>query len=82
MAYSDFLDKELIQFSRYDNTRSIPCMADGFKPSQRKVLFGAFKRRLTNEIKVVQFSGYISELRIIMENSRLMILLLVWHKIL
>ena len=34
MAYSDFLDKELIQFSRYDNTRSIPCMADGFKPSQ------------------------------------------------
>lgn len=61
MAYIDFLDKELIQFSRYDNTRSIPCMADGFKPSQRKVLFGAFKRKLTNEIKVVQFSGYISE---------------------
>lgn len=61
MAYSDFMDKELIQFSRYDNARSIPCAVDGLKPSQRKVLFGAFKRKLTSEIKVVQFSGYVSE---------------------
>lgn len=61
MAYKDFLDKELILFSRYDNTRSIPCVIDGFKPSQRKVLFGAFKRKLTSEIKVIQFSGYVSE---------------------
>ena len=55
MAYKDFLDKELILFSRYDNARSIPCVIDGFKPSQRKVLFGAFLRNLVREIKVVQF---------------------------
>ena len=61
MAYKDFLDKELILFSRYDNARSIPCVIDGFKPSQRKVLFGAFLRNLVREIKVVQFSGYVSE---------------------
>ena len=61
MAYNDFIHKELIQFSRYDNSRSIPCMVDGFKPSQRKVLFGAFKRKLKSEIKVIQFSGYVSE---------------------
>ena len=61
MAYKDFMDKELILFSRYDNARSIPCVIDGFKPSQRKVLFGAFLRKLTREIKVIQFSGYVSE---------------------
>lgn len=36
-------------------------MIDGLKPSQRKVLFGCFKRNLTKEIKVIQLSGYISE---------------------
>ena len=61
MAYKDFIDKELILFSRYDNTRSIPCVVDGLKPSQRKVLFGAFKRKLYSEIKVIQFSGFVSE---------------------
>lgn len=35
-----------------DNKRSIPCLVDGFKPSQRKVLFSCFKRNLKNEIKV------------------------------
>lgn len=35
-----------------DNKRSIPCLVDGFKPSQRKVLFSCFKRNLKKEIKV------------------------------
>jgi DNA topoisomerase-2 len=35
-----------------DNIRSIPSMADGLKPGQRKVIFAAFKRNLTKEIKV------------------------------
>ena len=35
-----------------DNVRSIPSMVDGFKPGQRKVLFGCFKRKLKKEIKV------------------------------
>ena len=57
----DFIDKELILFSRYDVERSIPSVVDGLKPSQRKVLFGAFKRNMTNDTKVAQFSGYVAE---------------------
>ncbi|BGP57010.1 DNA topoisomerase 2 [Rhodotorula sphaerocarpa] len=57
----DFINKELILFSMADNVRSIPSVVDGFKPGQRKVLYGCFKRKLKNEIKVGQLSGYISE---------------------
>jgi DNA gyrase/topoisomerase IV subunit B len=57
----DFIHKDLIHFSNDDLSRSIPNMLDGLKVSQRKVLFSAFKRNLTNEIKVSQFAGYVSE---------------------
>lgn len=57
----DFVDKELILFSRYDVERSIPSAVDGLKPSQRKVLYAAFKRNMTKDIKVAQFSGFVSE---------------------
>ena len=58
----DFVNKDLIHFSHEDNIRSIPDLVDGLKPSQRKILFGAFKRKLDNdEIKVAQLSGYVSE---------------------
>ena len=61
VTFQDFVHKEMIHFSKYDCERSIPNMIDGLKTSQRKILFSAFKRKLTNEIKVAQFSGYISE---------------------
>jgi DNA topoisomerase-2 len=57
----DFINKELILFSMADNVRSIPSVVDGFKPGQRKVLFGCFKRNLKSEAKVAQLVGYISE---------------------
>ena len=57
----DFINKDLIHFSNYDNIRSIPNVCDGLKPSQRKILYSAFKRNLTSEIKVAQFAGYVSE---------------------
>jgi hypothetical protein len=41
--------------------RSIPSVVDGLKPSQRKVLFSCFKRRLKEDIKVVQLGGYVAE---------------------
>ena len=59
--YEDFINKELIHFSTYDCARSIPNMVDGLKISLRKILYSAFKRKLTHEIKVAQFSGYVSE---------------------
>ena len=61
LSYEWFVNRELIHFSQYDNERSIPNVVDGFKPSQRKILFAAFKKGLTKEIKVAQFSGYVSE---------------------
>lgn len=44
-----------------DNMRSIPSVADGLKPGQRKVMYGCFKRNLKKEIKVAQLGGYVSE---------------------
>ena len=34
---------------------------DGLKPSQRKILFGCFKRGLKAEVRVAQLAGYVSE---------------------
>lgn len=61
VKYNEFIDHEMVHFSTYDCARSIPNAMDGLKISQRKVLYAAFKRRLTTEIKVAQFSGYVSE---------------------
>lgn len=61
VTYTEFIHKEFKHFSNADNDRSIPSIVDGLKESQRKVLFGAFKRNLTQECKVSQVSGYISE---------------------
>lgn len=61
ISYDEFVNKELILFSHADNQRSIPHLIDGFKPSQRKVLYSCFKRNLKQEIKVAQLAGYVSE---------------------
>jgi len=61
VGYADFINKELVAFSKYDVMRSIPCMVDGFKPGQRKVIFCCFKRNLKSDVKVAQLAGYISE---------------------
>jgi DNA topoisomerase-2 len=61
VSYNDFINKELIHFSKYDCERSIPNLMDGLKISQRKILFSAFKKKLDKELKVAQFSGYVSE---------------------
>jgi DNA topoisomerase II len=59
--YEDFIDREMIHFSKYDCERSIPNLMDGFKTSTRKILFAAHKKNLKSEIKVAQFAGYVSE---------------------
>jgi DNA topoisomerase-2 len=61
VAYSQFVNEELIHFSNSDNLRSLPHLLDGQKPSQRKILFGCFKRNLKSEVKVAQLAGYVSE---------------------
>merc|ERR1719262_258642 len=61
LTYTDFVHKELVLFAQYDVMRSIPSVVDGFKPTQRKIMFCSFKKKLKNDIKVAQFVGYISE---------------------
>jgi DNA topoisomerase-2 len=61
VTYEEFIGEELIHFSKYDCDRSIPNLMDGLKTSLRKILFAAFKKNLTSEIKVAQFTGYVSE---------------------
>lgn len=62
ITIKEFVHQELIHFSNYDNIRSIPSIADGFKPSQRKVLFACIKRNLINELKVAQLAAAVAEI--------------------
>jgi len=61
ITIKDFVHRELIHFSNYDNIRSIPSLSDGFKPSQRKVLYACLKRNLINELKVAQLASNVAE---------------------
>lgn len=59
-----FINKELIHFSNDDCLRSIGCICDGLKPSQRKVLYGAILKKLNDikdEIRVSQLASFVSE---------------------
>ena len=61
IEYNTFIHKEFINYSQASVLRAIPAIHDGLKPSQRKVLYCGLIRNLTNEIKVSQFSGSVSE---------------------
>ena len=61
LPYEEFVHRDLIHFSYYNLERSIPNIMDGLKTSQRKILFGCLKRKLTDKVKVAQLAGYISE---------------------
>jgi len=61
VSYSEFINKELIHFSSYSCDRALPNIMDGLKTGQRKVIFTAFDKNVTKEIKVARFSGAVSE---------------------
>jgi len=62
VSYYDFVHLDLKHFSNDDNSRSIPSIVDGFKPSQRKILYGAALRGLDkDEVKVAQLAGFVSD---------------------
>ena len=61
VSMKDFINYDLIHFSNSDNIRSLPSVIDGLKPSQRKILYCCFKRKLEKEIRVAQLAGYVSE---------------------
>merc|ERR1719265_710792 len=61
ITYEDFIKLELVQFSKYSVMRAVPSIMDGFKPSQRKVMYSCFKRNLRSDCKVAQLVGYVGE---------------------
>lgn len=61
---SNFLNKHFIKFSFADCKRSLPCLLDGLKNSQRKILYCVRKRKLKysgQSLKVAQLAGYTAE---------------------
>jgi DNA topoisomerase-2 len=58
---TDFIHRDLVNFSLADLKRSIAHVADGLKPSQRKVMYSCFQRNLTGEMKVAQLAAYVAE---------------------
>ena len=63
ISLTEYIDKELIQFSYYDIHRSIPNVLDGLKPSQRKILYTALKTmKEGKEYKVAQFGPEVAKL--------------------
>jgi DNA topoisomerase-2 len=58
---TDFVHKDLVNFSLADLKRSIAHMADGLKPSQRKVMYSCFKKNLKDEMKVAQLAAFVAE---------------------
>lgn len=61
LAITDFVHKDLVNFSLADLKRSIAHVADGLKPSQRKVMFSCFHKNLRDEMKVAQLAAYVAE---------------------
>src|SRR5210317_1107484 len=61
LTISDFVHKDLVNFSLADLKRSIAHVADGLKPSQRKVMYSCFQKNLTAEMKVAQLAAYVAE---------------------
>ena len=61
LSVSDFVHRDLANFSAEDIKRSIPHVADGLKPSQRKVIYACLKKGLTQDMKVAQLAGYVAE---------------------
>jgi DNA gyrase/topoisomerase IV subunit B len=64
MNISSFIDGEMIKFSIDDCKRSIPCIIDGLKESQRKIIYSVKKKGLKhtgNSLKVAQLGGYVAE---------------------
>lgn len=61
IPYSDFINKDLIHFSNYDNIRSIPSLLDGLKPSQRKILFTLLDNHIDKKQKEIKVSNLASK---------------------
>lgn len=64
LTFDEFINERLKYFSIADNERSIPSIIDGFKPGQRKIIYGFINHGKIKDtgIKVSQIAGKISEM--------------------
>ena len=64
VTLNEFVDKEYKQHADDNLRRTTPNLIDGFKPGQRKILFGSFKEHLDNaskEMKVAQLGASVAK---------------------
>ena len=61
ISFGNYFEQEYIHFPHYAIYRTIPNVMDGMKPSQRKVMYTAFRRKYKETVKVVQFAGAVLE---------------------
>lgn len=59
ITYSDFINVELIVYSKMSNLRAIPVVAEGMKQAQRKVLFTSLTRKTDSQIKIGELAGMV-----------------------
>ncbi len=60
VSLEKFLMSELLEFSRYNNERSLAHVIDGFKPAQRKIMWTMLTSAV-GSIKVAQLSGEVAK---------------------
>lgn len=60
VGIKEFIDKELVLYSIASNTRAIPSVTDGMKPSHRKVLYTMLTKPAKESEKVATLSGRIT----------------------
>jgi DNA topoisomerase-2 len=61
LSVTNFIRKDMVHFSLADLHRSIAHVVDGWKPSQRKIMYACFKRKLTKEMKVAQLGSHAAD---------------------
>jgi DNA topoisomerase-2 len=65
MTATDFVNKDLVNYSIYSVQRALPGVMDGLKTGQRKVIFTVLQRNYLGrdrEVKVAQLAGAVAEL--------------------
>jgi DNA topoisomerase II len=57
----EFVDDQLVQFSLYDNYRSIPSVIHGLKPSQLKIVWLMLQKNMNKDVKVAQLAPQVAQ---------------------
>ncbi|KAK2404134.1 DNA topoisomerase [Trifolium repens] len=60
VRYFELVEKELVIYAKESLHRSIPSLLDGFKPSQRKIMYTLLKTKILEEINVEELTGVVS----------------------